>query len=149
MNSKLKLINKITSALPQLQCKKCGYEDCISYASAVVNQKEALNKCEPGQQKTELQLKNILQGIEKISLNKIQNYQIAAINENQCIGCTICIKICPVAAIIGAKQQKHFIINNQWSNYMESCRSFICFSNKLNFFFVIKIAINYYSSNCR
>ena len=122
MNSKLKLINKITSALPQLQCKKCGYEDCISYASAVVNQKEDLNKCEPGQQKTEQQLKNILQGIEKISLNEIQNYQIATINENQCIGCTICIKICPVDAIIGAKQQKHFIINNQ-CNGCELCIS--------------------------
>ena len=108
MNSKLKLINKITSALPQLQCKKCGYEDCVSYASAVVNQKEDLNKCEPGQQKTELQLKNIIQGIEKISLNKIQNYQIATINEigteerplighnNQCNGCELCISQCPV-----------------------------------------------------
>ncbi len=122
MNSKLKLIDKISSALPQLQCKKCGYEDCISYASAVVNQKEDLNKCEPGLQKTKQQLENILQGVEKISLNEIKNYQIATIEEDECIGCTICIKVCPVDAIVGAKQQKHFIINQQ-CNGCELCIS--------------------------
>lgn len=122
MIHKLSFIEKITEALPQLQCKKCGYDDCKSYASAVVNQNEKLNKCEPGKQHTQNQLRKILKGEEEIDLNEIKQYQIAEINESECIGCTICIKVCPVDAIVGAKLQKHFIINQQ-CNGCELCIS--------------------------
>ena len=121
MNIKSNLINKISEALPQLQCKKCGYKDCISYAYAVVKEKEALNKCEPGQQKTEQQLKEILQGSEKLNLNEIKNYKIASIHESECIGCTICIKVCPIDAIVGAKKQKHFVIDSQCNGCISQC----------------------------
>ena len=45
MNQKLNLIDKITKALPQLQCKKCEYKECQSYAKAIVNKNESLDKC--------------------------------------------------------------------------------------------------------
>lgn len=36
---------------------------------------------------------------------------LAIINEQQCIGCTICIKACPFDAIIGASQQNHAVLS--------------------------------------
>ena len=35
---------------------------------------------------------------------------IALIDENTCIGCTLCIQACPVDAIVGAAKQMHTII---------------------------------------
>ena len=116
------LIEKVLKALPQLQCKKCTYKDCLSYAKAVVEDNEDLNKCEPGGLHTEKQLKNILNKNDSIKPNKIKNYQIAEIRVEECIGCTICIKVCPVDAIIGARHQKHYILNEQ-CNGCELCIS--------------------------
>ena len=76
MSNNNSLIEKILTALPQLQCKKCEYEDCLSYAKAVVENNEELNKCEPGQFHTEKQLNNILSGINTIQPNEIKNYHI-------------------------------------------------------------------------
>tara|TARA_B110000008_G_scaffold189447_1_gene188224 strand:+ start:239 stop:832 length:594 start_codon:yes stop_codon:yes gene_type:complete len=112
MKNQKEIILKIIDALPQLQCKKCTYDDCKSYANAIVNNDEEINKCEPGSSFTELQLKNILDGVDKIEKNDIKAYKIASIDLDECIGCTICIKVCPVDAIIGARHQKHFIIDN-------------------------------------
>lgn len=38
---------------------------------------------------------------------------IAKINEEQCIGCTKCIEVCPVDAIMGASKQLHVVIDEQ------------------------------------
>ena len=122
MSSNNLLINKVLTALPQLQCKKCTYKDCLSYAKAVVEDNEDLNKCEPGDLHTEKQLKNILNNNDAIEPNKIKDYQIAEIRVEECIGCTICIKVCPVDAIIGARHQKHYILNKQ-CNGCELCIS--------------------------
>jgi len=112
MKNQKQIVLKIINALPQLQCKKCTYDDCKSYANAIVNDDETLNKCEPGSSFTEFQLKNILNGQGQIEKNDIKEYKIASIDLDECIGCTICIKVCPVDAIIGARHQKHFIIDN-------------------------------------
>jgi electron transport complex protein RnfB len=37
----------------------------------------------------------------------------AVIDEEECIGCTKCIKACPVDAIIGAAQQMHTVIGDE------------------------------------
>lgn len=43
---------------------------------------------------------------------KAINYQqIAHISEEECIGCTKCIQVCPVDAIIGANKQMHTVIS--------------------------------------
>ena len=112
MKDKAILAEKIMEALPQLQCKKCDYDDCKSYVNAIINDKEELNKCEPGSIHTETQIKNIINNNGQIKIHEIKSYEIATIDLDECIGCTICIKVCPVDAIIGAKQQKHFIIND-------------------------------------
>jgi electron transport complex protein RnfB len=35
---------------------------------------------------------------------------VAVIDENTCIGCTLCIQACPVDAIVGAAKQMHVIV---------------------------------------
>jgi len=60
MKDKAILAEKIMEALPQLQCKKCDYDDCKSYVNAIIKDKEELNKCEPGSIHTEAQIKNII-----------------------------------------------------------------------------------------
>ena len=63
------LLNKIIEVLPQLQCKKCEYPDCRSYAKSIVDEKEKTNKCEPGGIDTE---KNIQALLKDLLLNIYQ-----------------------------------------------------------------------------
>ncbi len=114
------LINTIIEALPQLQCKKCEYPDCASYASSIVEKNEKTNKCEPGGSKTETQLNKILSNPSKQVLQQTKKHFIAKIVKEECIGCTICIKVCPVDAIVGAKHMIHVVLEDQ-CNGCELC----------------------------
>ena len=75
MNDK-SLIGKITEVLPQLQCKKCEYPDCRSYAQSLIEKKEKTNKCEPGGLKTENYIQAILanQTYKKTQQSRLLNY---------------------------------------------------------------------------
>lgn len=44
---------------------------------------------------------------------KIQEKALAWIDETACIGCTACIRACPVDAIMGASKQMHTVIRNE------------------------------------
>lgn len=39
-----------------------------------------------------------------------RKYQVVEIDEATCIGCTKCIQVCPVDAIIGASKQMHHVL---------------------------------------
>ena len=110
MKKEINKLEKIINALPQLQCKKCTYDDCESYAQAILHSNESINKCEPGANQTRNILKKLIDGDTDFEELSIENYQIAHINYDECNGCTICIKVCPVDAIIGARIKQHYII---------------------------------------
>ncbi|MCZ6501823.1 MAG: electron transport complex subunit RsxB [Gammaproteobacteria bacterium] len=103
------LVNKL---LPQTQCAQCGYPGCKPYAEAIVAG-EAINKCPPGGDNTIRALADLL-GKDFVQLDEScgtsQAPMVALIREPECIGCTLCIKACPVDAIIGAQQMMHTII---------------------------------------
>ena len=92
MNDK-SLVDQIIEVLPQLQCKKCEYPDCRSYAQSLIEKKEKTNKCEPGGLKTENHIQAILADKTYQTTQQIKKYEVADIVREECIGCTICIKV--------------------------------------------------------
>lgn len=104
------LVEKIEAILPQTQCGQCGFPGCKPYAEAIVNGEE-INKCPPGGAEGVQRLADLL-GREVKPLDAEEKpKQIAIIDENTCIGCTLCIQACPVDAILGASKRMHSIID--------------------------------------
>ncbi|TXI91490.1 MAG: RnfABCDGE type electron transport complex subunit B [Neisseriales bacterium] len=110
------LIDKINSILPQTQCTRCGYPSCKDYATAIAEEKADINQCPPGGNEGITLLANMLDKEVK-PLNpengKIEPRRLAIIEEEACIGCTLCIKACPVDAIIGANKMMHTVITSE------------------------------------
>ena len=104
---------KIDSWLPQTQCTQCGYPRCEAYAQAIAAGEAAINQCPPGGEITIHGLASVL-GIPAKPLNPRFGHHkpkvLVAIDENLCIGCTLCIQACPVDAIVGAAKSMHTVI---------------------------------------
>lgn len=107
------LIQKIDAILPQTQCTKCGYEGCLPYATAMVTEGAPINRCPPGGEAGIAQLAEILQTpilpLDK-ECGEHKELEVAVIDEAHCIGCTLCIRACPVDAIIGANKFMHTVV---------------------------------------
>jgi len=106
------LVEKIEAILPQTQCGQCGFPGCKPYAEAIAKGEE-INKCPPGGAEGVQRLAD-LRGREVKPLDAEEKpKQVAIIDENTCIGCTLCIQACPVDAIVGAAKQMHTIVAQQ------------------------------------
>jgi electron transport complex protein RnfB len=107
------LADQIEDLLPQTQCTKCGYPACRPYAEAIAAGEANYNQCPPGGQEGVVRLASLL-GTPVIALNPDNGIErprpLAIIDENLCIGCTLCLQVCPADAIIGAAKQMHTII---------------------------------------
>ncbi len=107
------LVQQIDALLPQTQCGKCGHPGCKPYAQAIAEGTANINQCPPGGDANIHRLAALTQrpylplnpenGVEKPR-------QLAVIDEQVCIGCTLCIQACPVDAIVGAAKQMHTVI---------------------------------------
>ncbi|WP_049869138.1 electron transport complex subunit RsxB [Paraburkholderia phytofirmans] len=107
------LADRIEDLLPQTQCTKCGYPACRPYAEAVASGEANYNQCPPGGAEGVARLAALL-GKPVIPLNSANGVErprpLAVIDEQVCIGCTLCMQACPVDAIVGAPKQMHTVI---------------------------------------
>ncbi|TNF61748.1 MAG: electron transport complex subunit RsxB [Burkholderiales bacterium] len=104
---------RIDRALPQTQCTRCGYPDCAAYARAVADGGAAINRCPPGGADGIVRLAAIT-ARPPLPLDPQCGIEgpvtVAVIDENWCIGCTLCIKACPTDAIVGTHKRMHTVM---------------------------------------
>jgi len=104
----------IDAALPQTQCTRCGYPDCRRYAEAIAAGEAGIDRCPPGGAQGIARL-SALTGRPVVPLNPENGVEgprrVAVIDEAWCIGCTLCIKACPVDCIVGAPKRMHHLID--------------------------------------
>ena len=110
------LTDRIDAALPQTQCTRCGYPDCRGYAEAMASGEADINRCPPGGAEGIVRLAR-LSGRPVLPLDTTRGHEgpraLAVIDEAWCIGCTLCIKACPVDCIVGAPKRMHTVIGEQ------------------------------------
>ncbi len=109
------LVRQIFTALPQTQCTRCGFPDCQAYAEVIVAGEAAINQCPPGGYEGIARLSRIT-GLAAEPLNPVHGVEssrsVVFIDENWCIGCTLCIDACPVDAIVGSNKRMHMVIES-------------------------------------
>jgi electron transport complex protein RnfB len=107
------LVEQINNALPQTQCTRCGYPDCQRYAEAIIQGEADINQCPPGGTEGVERLA-ALTGKPALPLNPDNGLEgprtIAIIDEAWCIGCTLCIAVCPTDAIVGTNKRMHTVV---------------------------------------
>lgn len=109
------IVEKIDALLPQTQCGQCGYPGCRPYAEAIAAGEAEINLCPPGGQNGVAALADLL-GRDPKPLNAEhldKPKMLAVIDEQNCIGCTLCLQACPVDAILGAAKHMHTVITRE------------------------------------
>ncbi len=110
----LSLADALLDALPQTQCTRCSYADCRGYAEAIAGGDADVNRCPPGGHEGVRRLARIA-GRRVSELDAACGHEgprsVAVIDEAACIGCALCLKACPVDAIVGAAKRMHTVID--------------------------------------
>ena len=116
MNPTQTLLDQVLAALPQTQCTRCGFPDCAAYAQAIVESQAPINQCPPGGTEGVARLARLTQ-TAPLPLNPEHGTEgprrMMFIDEDWCIGCTLCLKACPVDAIVGSNKRMHTVIESQ------------------------------------
>ena len=109
-------VDAVDALLPQTQCGRCDFDACRPYAEALVRGEAGINRCPPGGVFTVAALARVL-GRPVVALDPTRGAagprETARIDESECIGCTVCIRACPVDAIIGARKWMHAVLESE------------------------------------
>ena len=109
------LAQQLLAALPQTQCTRCGYPDCAAYAEAMACDEAPINQCPPGGAQGISRLSAIT-GRPALALSPEHGVEgprtTVFIDEDWCIGCTLCLKACPTDAIFGSHKTMHSVLES-------------------------------------
>ncbi|GAA0921006.1 hypothetical protein GCM10009552_42070 [Rothia nasimurium] len=109
------LADRIDDLLPQTQCEQCGFHGCRPYAEAIAASEADINRCPPGGAIGIARLAALLDR-PAIPLDTSRGDEkprtLARVVEAECIGCTKCIQVCPVDAIVGASKLMHSVLSD-------------------------------------
>ena len=115
MTAEAALAASLLDALPQTQCRRCGYADCRDYAEAMASGAADVNRCPPGGAEGVVRLARIA-GRPVRPLDPECGVEgpraLARIDEAACIGCALCLKACPTDAIVGAATRMHTVVDD-------------------------------------
>ena len=110
------LVDQIDAILPQTQCGQCDFPGCRPYAEALAKGEAQINQCPPGGQEGADALAELL-GVETLVLNEEHGEtkpdHVVYVDEELCIGCTLCIQACPVDAFVGASKVMTTVIEKE------------------------------------
>ncbi|WP_368564872.1 Rnf electron transport complex subunit RnfB [Pseudoxanthomonas sp. UTMC 1351] len=113
MSDNTDLTERLDRLLPQTQCGQCGFDGCRPYAEAMARGEAQVDRCPPGGDDGARLLSNVL-GVSPLPYDRSRGVhkepEVAVIVEADCIGCTKCIQVCPVDAIIGGAKHMHVVI---------------------------------------
>ncbi len=108
------LAEALLAALPQTQCRRCGYADCRGYADAMAAGSADINRCPPGGAEGIARLAAVV-GRTALPLDADCGVEaprvVAIVDEAWCIGCALCLAACPVDAILGSARRMHTVID--------------------------------------
>jgi electron transport complex protein RnfB len=110
------LVDQIDALLPQTQCGQCDFAGCRPYAEAIAKGEAQINQCPPGGQEGVDALAELLD-VETLQLNEAfgenTTEHVVYVDEQVCIGCTLCIQACPVDAFVGASKVMTTVIEDE------------------------------------
>jgi electron transport complex protein RnfB len=103
------LVAELEAMLPGSQCGQCGFPGCAGAAQALADGGAPITLCPPGGRPLVEALAAKL-GVELAATDAADaGPRTADIDEDLCIGCTKCYKVCPTDAILGAAKQIHAV----------------------------------------
>ncbi len=104
--------DQYNALLPQTQCTECGYSGCLPYAQALSTGVESnWTLCRPGGQEVSDRLTKAAELPPQIVAQSPESWT-AYVDVESCIGCNLCMKICPVDAFIGALNYEHQVFED-------------------------------------
>lgn len=104
-------VDAIDRLLPQWQCGRCGVTGCRPFAEALVAGHAGVHGCTPGGAPLARRLAAALGATADPHAERPPAAPLVArVVEEDCIGCTRCLRACPVDAIVGARGQLHGVL---------------------------------------
>jgi Na+-translocating ferredoxin:NAD+ oxidoreductase subunit B len=101
---------EIVAMMPGSQCGQCGFPGCAAAAAALAAGSAKPTLCPPGGRALAAALAARL-GVDADLAGMVDAAPMyATVDEDICIGCCRCFKVCPTDAIVGAVKQIHGVL---------------------------------------